>query len=150
RFNLRHCVAVSRRDARACRRRKSPVDSAHILFSPGSALGCSSDFESSCHVECGVFSGSKIYHVGDHRNLPPVVAPLQVEEKENMSATRKIRVVLTDDHRVVTQALRSYLESFEDIQVLGTAVSGEELIERLATQWTPDVIVLDLLMPGGI
>jgi NarL family two-component system response regulator LiaR len=73
-----------------------------------------------------------------------------MEAEESMSEIRNIRVILADDHRIVTQALRSYLESFEDIQVLGTCISGEELLQGLASKWKPDVIVLDLLMPGGI
>jgi len=57
--------------------------------------------------------------------------------------------MLVDDHRVATQGLRSFLESFPDLQVTGTAASGEELLEKL-TQSRPQVVVLDLLMPGGI
>jgi NarL family two-component system response regulator LiaR len=61
-----------------------------------------------------------------------------------------IHVGLADDHRVVTHALRLFLESFPDIRVVGTASSGEELLARIS-EWTmPDVVVLDLLMPGGI
>jgi NarL family two-component system response regulator LiaR len=60
-----------------------------------------------------------------------------------------ITVVLVDDHAVVTEGLRRFLESFPDIRVVGTARSGEELLERLAS-WQPRVLVLDLLMPGGI
>ena len=59
------------------------------------------------------------------------------------------RVVLVDDHRVVTRGLQVFLESFDDIRVVGVGRSGEELIARLA-EWRPDVIVLDLLMPGGL
>ena len=60
-----------------------------------------------------------------------------------------IAVVLVDDHRVVTRGLRSFLESFSDLQVTGMAASGEELLEKLG-EWKPQVVVLDLLMPGGI
>jgi NarL family two-component system response regulator LiaR len=61
----------------------------------------------------------------------------------------KIRVVLVDDHRVVRQGLRSFLEAFSDISVVGEASSGEEALENVE-KWLPDVIVMDMLMPGGI
>ena len=60
-----------------------------------------------------------------------------------------IRVVLVDDHRVVARSLQSYLESFEDIQVVGVAASGEELLEHLGG-WKPDIVIQDLLLPGGM
>lgn len=62
---------------------------------------------------------------------------------------KKIRLVLVDDHRVVQSALRSYLESFPDVEVVGAASSGEEALARLG-EWRPDVVVMDLLMPGGM
>jgi NarL family two-component system response regulator LiaR len=58
-------------------------------------------------------------------------------------------VVLVDDHRVIRQGLRSFLESFDDICIVGTASSGEEALAQVE-DWLPDVIVMDLLMPGGI
>jgi two-component system, NarL family, response regulator LiaR len=61
----------------------------------------------------------------------------------------KVRVVLVDDHRVVQKGLRSYLESFPDVEVAGTASSGEEALAKLE-EWMPDVVVMDLSMPGGI
>jgi two-component system, NarL family, response regulator LiaR len=61
----------------------------------------------------------------------------------------KIRAVLVDDHRVVQKGLRSYLESFPDVEVAGTASSGEEALAKLEG-WLPDVVVMDLRMPGGI
>lgn len=61
----------------------------------------------------------------------------------------KIRIVLVDDHRVVQSGLRSYLESFSDVEVVGTASSGEEALEKLEG-WLPDVVVMDLRMPGGM
>jgi DNA-binding NarL/FixJ family response regulator len=60
-----------------------------------------------------------------------------------------IRVALVDDHRVVTRSLKAYLESFPDLQVVGAAASGEELLAHL-DNWSPDVILQDLLIPGGI
>lgn len=47
------------------------------------------------------------------------------------------------------QGLRSYLESFGDVHVVGEAASGEELLQKLES-WLPAVVVMDLLMPGGI
>jgi DNA-binding NarL/FixJ family response regulator len=60
-----------------------------------------------------------------------------------------IAVVLVDDHRVVTRSLRAYLESFPDIQVIATAGSGEEFLAQLPSL-RPDVVLQDLLLPGGI
>lgn len=47
------------------------------------------------------------------------------------------------------RGLRTYLESFPDLQVVGEASNGEEVLEQLG-HWRPDVVVMDLLMPGGI
>ncbi|HEX6481564.1 MAG TPA: response regulator transcription factor [Ktedonobacteraceae bacterium] len=63
--------------------------------------------------------------------------------------TEPIRVVLVDDHHVVRQGLRTYLESFPDLEVAGEAASGEEVLRHIEL-WLPDVVVMDLLMPGGI
>lgn len=58
-------------------------------------------------------------------------------------------IALVDDHRVVTRSLKIYLESFPDLRVVGIAASGEELLEHLAA-WQPQIVLQDLLMPGGI
>lgn len=60
-----------------------------------------------------------------------------------------VSIVLVDDHRMVARSLKAYLESFPDLQVVGIAASGEELLENLA-QWNPQVVLQDLMMPGGI
>ena len=60
-----------------------------------------------------------------------------------------IRVVLIDDHRVVTQSLKAWLESFADITVVGIAANGEDALAKIV-DWRPDVVLQDLLMPGGI
>jgi DNA-binding NarL/FixJ family response regulator len=60
-----------------------------------------------------------------------------------------VSIVLIDDHRVVARSLKAYLESFPDLRVAGLAGTGEELLERIE-QWHPDVVLQDLLLPGGI
>ena len=60
-----------------------------------------------------------------------------------------ITVAITDDHRVVARSLKAYLESFADMEVVGVAASGEELLEHLGA-WRPQVVIQDLLLPGGI
>ena len=60
-----------------------------------------------------------------------------------------IPLVLVDDHRVVTHSLKLYLESFDDLKVVGIAATGEDLLARV-DEWQPQVVLLDLLMPGGI
>ena len=63
--------------------------------------------------------------------------------------TSPISVLLVDDHRVVSSGVRSYLESFPDVKVVGMVGSGEEALDRL-DEWLPNVVVMDLLMPGGM
>ena len=62
---------------------------------------------------------------------------------------RPIHIALVDDHRVVTRSLKAYLESFPDLRVVGIASSGEELLARF-DEWSPAVVLQDLLMPGGL
>ncbi len=61
----------------------------------------------------------------------------------------RITVALVDDHAVVRRGLRTYLESFPDFALVGEASSGEEALRQLDL-WLPDVLVVDLLMPGGM
>ena len=61
----------------------------------------------------------------------------------------QISIVLVDDHQVVTHSLKAYLESFDDLKVVGMATTGEELLLRL-DEWRPQVILQDLLLPGGM
>jgi NarL family two-component system response regulator LiaR len=58
-----------------------------------------------------------------------------------------IRVLLVDDHAVVRQGLRLLLESSPDVEVVGEAEDGAAALRHAATL-RPDVILLDLLMPG--
>lgn len=59
-----------------------------------------------------------------------------------------IRILIVDDHAVVREGLRAFLRLQEGIEVVGEAAGGEEAI-ALATTTVPDVVLLDLVMPGG-
>lgn len=60
-----------------------------------------------------------------------------------------VTIALVDDHRVVTRSLKAYLESFTDLQVVGIAATGEELLDHLL-EWKPQIVLQDLLLPGGL
>jgi NarL family two-component system response regulator LiaR len=60
-----------------------------------------------------------------------------------------LRIALVDDHRVVTQSLKAWLESFPDMRVVGIAANGEDALAHLDA-WRPDIVLQDLLMPGGL
>ena len=62
------------------------------------------------------------------------------------SPDKKIRVLLVDDHAVVRQGLRMFIEMQPDMEVLAEGVNGSEAVE-LSSQLDPDVILLDLIMP---
>jgi DNA-binding NarL/FixJ family response regulator len=59
-----------------------------------------------------------------------------------------IRIVLVDDHPVVREGLRGMLAAEPDIEVVGEAASGPEAV-ALAQRLRPDVVLMDLRMPGG-
>ncbi len=57
-----------------------------------------------------------------------------------------IRVLITDDHKVVRRGLRGFLELDPGLEVVGEASNGEEAV-KLAQRLEPDVVLMDLLMP---
>ncbi|HEY7850725.1 MAG TPA: response regulator transcription factor [Ktedonobacterales bacterium] len=57
-----------------------------------------------------------------------------------------ITVILVDDHQLVRQGVRAFLDKQPDIAVVGEAASGEEAL-RLAAECVPDVALMDLVMP---
>ncbi len=58
-----------------------------------------------------------------------------------------IRIALADDHRLLLEGLAQALNGIPDIDVVGTAVDGKQLIELVAAT-APDVILVDIEMPG--
>ncbi len=65
--------------------------------------------------------------------------------------TQLIRVLIVDDHPMVAEGIQSILESYDDIEVVGSLNNGREAVER-AAELAPDVILMDLNMPdlGGL
>lgn len=63
--------------------------------------------------------------------------------------TAALRVVLADDHPVIRDGLAALLSATEGIDVVATAAGGDEAV-RLAVTHRPDVLVVDLHMPGGL
>lgn len=57
------------------------------------------------------------------------------------------RILIADDNAIVRRALRRLIESHKDWQVCGEAMGGREAIER-AQELRPDILVMDLVMPG--
>jgi len=61
--------------------------------------------------------------------------------------TQQISVLIVDDHDIVRQGVCGYLEAQPDITIAGEAADGEQAV-RLAAELLPDVILMDLVMPG--
>jgi NarL family two-component system response regulator LiaR len=57
-----------------------------------------------------------------------------------------IRILITDDHSVVRQGLRMFLELDPELEVIGEASNGEEAV-TMARELRPDVVLMDLVMP---
>ena len=72
---------------------------------------------------------------------------MPVTDPRQKTAVNVIRVMLADDHEVVRRGCRHLLESTPDIQVVGEAANSETAVEMYSVL-TPDVLVLDISMPG--
>ena len=64
-----------------------------------------------------------------------------------MTDLKRTTILLADDHRIVRQGLRALLAGEADFDVVGEADDGREALE-LVRRLNPDVLVLDLMMPG--
>jgi len=63
-----------------------------------------------------------------------------------MEQTKKISVLIVDDHQVVRQGLYTFLELLDDISVVGEANDGKRAVEMVSLL-QPDVVLMDLVMP---
>ena len=58
----------------------------------------------------------------------------------------RTRVLIVDDHPMVADGIEAILETYDDLEVVGTLSNGRELVEQIGTL-KPDVVLLDLNMP---
>ena len=61
--------------------------------------------------------------------------------------TRPLRILLADDHVTVRQGLKLLIDAERDMTVIGEASDGDEAVQK-ARDLNPDVIVMDISMPG--
>ena len=66
--------------------------------------------------------------------------------KQTSVKDSRARILLVDDHAMVRQGLRSVLDGYPDIEVVGEAGNGEEAIEQVI-KYKPDVVLMDINMP---
>jgi len=59
-----------------------------------------------------------------------------------------IRVIIVDDHAVVRQGLKAFLQTQDDLEIVGEAADGDEAV-RQVEDLVPDVVLMDLVMPGS-
>ncbi|MFW6069601.1 MAG: response regulator, partial [bacterium] len=64
-----------------------------------------------------------------------------------MNEEARIRVMLVDDHAVVRSGLATFLMAYDDIELVGEAAGGEQAL-LLCEKHRPDVVLMDLVMPG--
>lgn len=65
-----------------------------------------------------------------------------------MTSRATMRVAIADDHRLMLDGIKRALETAPDIEVVGEAMSGDEML-ALLPEVQPDVVILDLRMPNG-
>ncbi|MBE0480527.1 MAG: response regulator [Dehalococcoidia bacterium] len=72
---------------------------------------------------------------------------LPLFEKMVDKTTRRIRVLVADDHAIIREGIRALLGVQKDIQVVGEAVDGQDALEK-TRQLSPDIVLMDIVMPG--
>src|SRR3954463_1098175 len=65
----------------------------------------------------------------------------------NQAESKKIRLLLVDDHAVVREGLRAVLAQVPSLEIVGEAVDGAQAVQ-FVRQNRPDIVLLDLLLPG--
>jgi len=63
-----------------------------------------------------------------------------------MSDGERVRLVIADDHPVVRQGLRAFLETQPEVEILGEAVDGEDAVSQVE-RLLPDIVLMDVVMP---
>ena len=63
------------------------------------------------------------------------------------SVSAPIRILVVDDLAVVRSGLRMFIRAFDDLELVGEAANGDEAVQ-LCSQVKPDVVLMDLAMPG--
>lgn len=94
-------------------------------------------------------SRSELANLNSFSELPETTVSHQASDEPQNSTLKTngtIRVLLVDDHAMVRQGLRSVLDSYADIEVVGEAANGEEAIAGVITH-RPAVVVMDINMP---
>lgn len=115
-------------------------------------LGGNFQIETSPGGGCRVILRAPREEIPAEVSLPSEVAEPGDPQQENPPAsdsslaTRTIRLLLVDDHKIMRQGLARLLSTEVDIELIGEAGDGQEALE-LARQLRPDVIVMDVSMP---
>lgn len=80
--------------------------------------------------------------------VPPEVAEPTVANRNSMNnPVRPVRVILADDHTLVRAGIRALLERLPEVEVVGEASDGREVM-KLVEKHRPDVVLMDIAMPG--
>ncbi|MHB1836125.1 MAG: response regulator, partial [Solirubrobacteraceae bacterium] len=74
-------------------------------------------------------------------------AVAQQTETAEPGATAQLKVLIADDHPLIIAGIRRTIEHLDDIQVVGEAHTGPELMQ-LVDRRRPDIVLMDLRMPG--
>jgi NarL family two-component system response regulator LiaR len=64
-----------------------------------------------------------------------------------MSEAKAIRILIVDDHEIIRTGITYSLSAFHDLELVGETHSGQEAL-RLCSETQPDVVLMDMLMPG--
>ena len=72
--------------------------------------------------------------------------PSETQKCSSRPSAPRIRLLVVDDHVMVREGLRSLLESYEDVHIVGEAPNGREAVVT-AAELTPDVVIMDINMP---